>query len=628
MKLPFSVETSSSVPITRASIKSLLRQGMTLSYGDVEHVQVRIQHLQNSIDANMKQMEQLRSLYEACLKKTADLISESEEYSASIAPVRRLPKELLGEILLYVVCDAHHNPAKDHHHTKTLSNVMRVCFYWYNVCHGNPRLWSLFELSLDLDSGSLYLPADIATYLYLSHESPLSVRLKLSADGGRATTRYMPFQDLKRFLQVSHRIQSLCLHVSFRLDTPVVQDALKLVFESPLPNLREVELHIPDRYISTLQRFVSSETSFPCLQSLHVVRGMVKPRVIRLDPCLSVVKTPLSPFPLTQITDLHLQYHVHDAVDVLLFCTNVTSVHISMPPSRKGHHTESDESSSSSDDEDETEWESESESEHSSDDDHSSDPDWSSDDESLPHYPPRNPRPPLRIPEPRIFPHLVELTIEVISARGMRFGAFADVAKVLNRITAPNLSSIAFIADADQTQTLADSRARYWDEPSFVSSLIGMLERSEVETVVQKFSVVGVPLGDEQMIKFLSYMRGLKHLEIRENLPKGDKDQPARVRNRIVTKKLLRSLKISPLDDSVTSAKVPSVPFLKTLRLAVHDGWTRELMETMLESRRDGLRSAYINFLSNPIHRVDAERISQLQKHMYVWVTGPDLVWT
>ncbi|KAK7023582.1 hypothetical protein VNI00_016668 [Paramarasmius palmivorus] len=476
------------MPITRASIKSLLRQGMTLPYGDVEHVQIRIQHLQNSIDANMKHMEWLRSLYEACLKKTADLISESEEYSASIAPVRRLPKELLGEILLYVVCDAHHNPAKDHHHTKTLSNVMR----WEN----------------------LYLPADIATYLYLSHKSPLSVRLKLSADGGRATTRYMPFQDLKRFLQVSHRIQSLCLHVTFRLDTPVVQDALKLVFESPLPNLREVELHIPDRYISTLQRFVSSETSFPCLQLLRVIRGMGKPRVIRLDPCLSVVKTPLSPFPLTQITNLHLQYHVHDAVDVLLFCTNVTSVHISMPPSRKGHHTESDESSSSSDDEDETEWESESqsESEHSSDDDHSSDSDWSSDDEALPHYPPRNPRPPLRIPEPENFPHLVELTIEVINAKGMRFGAFADVAKVLNRITAPNLSSIAFIADADQTQTLADSRARYWDEPSFVSSLIGMLERSEVETVVQKFSVVGVPLGDEQMIKFLSYMRGLKHL--------------------------------------------------------------------------------------------------------------------
>ncbi|KAJ7355823.1 hypothetical protein DFH08DRAFT_689790 [Mycena albidolilacea] len=85
--------------------------------------------------------------------RRTDLLKSVKTHKAILAPVRRLPSEILGEIFLFVLSATFRlstvaKPPMTQHAPWLFT---RICRHWSAVALTTPALWSIFLLDLDQD---------------------------------------------------------------------------------------------------------------------------------------------------------------------------------------------------------------------------------------------------------------------------------------------------------------------------------------------------------------------------------------------------------------------------------------------------------------------------------------------
>ncbi|PBK65171.1 hypothetical protein ARMSODRAFT_446205 [Armillaria solidipes] len=118
----------------------------------------------------------------ANLKKgRADLAHSISVYKSYLAPIRRLPVELLGEIFSEVcafpfgnaVCETLRSPAQ------TPLLIASVCSHWRSICLSFPQLWSV--MFVDADDINLSVSTKILLSLYQQRSSSKLTTIGISA---------------------------------------------------------------------------------------------------------------------------------------------------------------------------------------------------------------------------------------------------------------------------------------------------------------------------------------------------------------------------------------------------------------------------------------------------------------
>ncbi|KAK7024432.1 hypothetical protein VNI00_016283 [Paramarasmius palmivorus] len=589
---------NAAIKIPRQRVKTILRSGIIASHTDSEYAKVHIETLEDQIEDREREILRLHAELE-------QFEQEYDEYQSLFAPIRKLPSEILGLVFLYAVHEDFFGN-KGHSMTITAPFLAGICLYWRTADDVVPGIKAVVEEQLQGLEG----------FLGYSKHAVLKFKLLLMGSPNGKLEECPAMRVLERLRKESPRLQHLTLTFSLGWTPSLANKVVKYIFNNPLPAMESLNLDLDYYDIPDI------EADVPRLRSLAVGHKSGEARnssFIHFDPSPVISLLPLPPFPLAQITCLHIQYKVHDAVNVLKQCPNLITAHLIIPASKNICRGESDCGSASEED--------------------------SGDEESLPRYPPRNPRPPLPIPPYQVFPRLESFTLEITGVDGLRFGAFCDVAQVLHAMTTPRLTSLAIISDAEETQTMVDARARYYDLPSFYVSLMCLLFRSEVLPSLRKLRFEGIPISEKDLVALLEQLTALEDLIVREpRRKKSDKDQDilrdifsvkeddGPFKNNIIVRHFMTRFKFpqatprtqpkkkgkakakSKLQELEDEEEHPVlVPNLRNLHLTVHDDWTRGLFEAALESRRSTLKSVYIKFLYLSIKRIDFQRLKKIQ---------------
>ncbi|TDL23840.1 hypothetical protein BD410DRAFT_787134 [Rickenella mellea] len=139
----------------------------------IEEGYVELWKLRNQATAVKNKLSNLLAKYELTEKRI-------KAHAAILAPIRRLPQEVLSEIFFYCL------PARGDH-LKTFSFheapllLCQVCVHWRVIARRTPRLWSTLTISNpSYDNGESFSKGAKAVKLWISESSsrPFSVEIK------------------------------------------------------------------------------------------------------------------------------------------------------------------------------------------------------------------------------------------------------------------------------------------------------------------------------------------------------------------------------------------------------------------------------------------------------------------
>ncbi|KAK7691529.1 hypothetical protein QCA50_004928 [Cerrena zonata] len=148
-----------------------------------------------------------------------------------------LPPELLSKIFFFKLRSE--QPELDHSKIhipdyRTWYNVLTVCRYWYNIAIGCPQLWDYISSSLP--------PTHAQLFLSRSKQVPL----RIQPTGSHHQPKVQNAESLRLILNEAHRIQHLCIIITW--DVADVLGASHLPLPLPLPMIQylDIDKRIPD----------------------------------------------------------------------------------------------------------------------------------------------------------------------------------------------------------------------------------------------------------------------------------------------------------------------------------------------------------------------------------------------
>ncbi|KAE9393191.1 hypothetical protein BT96DRAFT_829588, partial [Gymnopus androsaceus JB14] len=105
-----------------------------LEPNEISFLQTRISEAETRIEALEKQISELTR------QKDAEL-AEVASFRNILSPIRRIPLEVLSDILELSCTPKDGNFTADHDIIRYTSMVSRVCVAWRKAAHSNPRMW-------------------------------------------------------------------------------------------------------------------------------------------------------------------------------------------------------------------------------------------------------------------------------------------------------------------------------------------------------------------------------------------------------------------------------------------------------------------------------------------------------
>ncbi|KAJ7776773.1 hypothetical protein DFH07DRAFT_797692 [Mycena maculata] len=209
-----------------------------------------------------------------------------------IAPIRKLPPELLVEIFLHDAWDLKH-----------ALRISQVCVLWKELASKTPALWT-GELRLDITNHCTDYSA--AMQGWLERSSPLSIPISIFPSLSSSPSGYSPSM-VNAIISVAPRWRSFRLYGTLPQLSTLTMDTLTM--------LEEVEL-------------IHGETGY---QQQPTWAFIAAPRLRRVYLC--VPDTTWYPMPWSQLTQLHLTHSEPQAcVGILAQCANMVSAEISTHP--------------------------------------------------------------------------------------------------------------------------------------------------------------------------------------------------------------------------------------------------------------------------------------------------------
>jgi hypothetical protein len=196
--------------------------------------------------------------------KIAALQKSVAERKAWIAPIRKVPHDVLSQIFVEVSMDDWKAPV-------TLQSVSR---WWHDVVEGSPRVWTFIPLSYCDISGqselvSLFVERSRNTTLHISAEHYFLPHIQILAHRIECLVLYMTSDEMMDFDPGEYdftRLERLELRASWRLDTTPMFEVSKWDIMH-FPNLKFLRLFVWDSLLVT----IAASPRFPLVRHLKVV---------------------------------------------------------------------------------------------------------------------------------------------------------------------------------------------------------------------------------------------------------------------------------------------------------------------------------------------------------------------
>ncbi|KAJ6583112.1 hypothetical protein DFH09DRAFT_978943 [Mycena vulgaris] len=257
------------------------------SDSEVDQIHAFLVEPKNELACVDAQIDEMNILIHQLKVKRDALNAEIQPYMALISPIRRIPQDVLQEIFLACLPQAH-NALIDPGAAPML--LGRICGHWRSVAYSTPRLWS-----------SLHIPALSSTWL---STMPLKIKLKLamivakwldraagcplSISLSRAMGHHIdPLGADAKFTGVSRRIHHLSIVGQVNDVRPLL-----LIHPEDLPRLESIDL----RCYSASDEPSTFWAGAPILRAPNLSR-------VALDVLTDVLTLPLQ---WSQMTHLHL----------------------------------------------------------------------------------------------------------------------------------------------------------------------------------------------------------------------------------------------------------------------------------------------------------------------------------
>ncbi|KAF5348993.1 hypothetical protein D9758_012738 [Tetrapyrgos nigripes] len=241
---------------TTVNTFELLRSNFGTYTVDVEHVSQCLIGAERDVQNLEAEIHRLNAAIIVLQNKQELLHSRIEQCRSLLAPIRRIPPELLARIFSFACSKSEATDKLD----CPAVRLSQVCKGWRELTHTTPSLWS--SLSIDLithDRWDVRLIAMADHHLELSRNSPLDVTLKL---------RYNCDVSLYLFKALSahsSRLHSLCLYLD---DPELLEDPYLLSCRNNLPLLRHLNMRVICSTFS--QKSVDVFKSAPLLEDFTI----------------------------------------------------------------------------------------------------------------------------------------------------------------------------------------------------------------------------------------------------------------------------------------------------------------------------------------------------------------------
>ena len=190
------------------------------------------------------EIEQLEGILNSLKRKRAHIQKSIDDCSTILAPVRRLPVEILGVIFSYCLA-THRNPIVSTTEAPIL--LTQICHDWRSIAFSIPQLWC--RLYTPLFHSCLHFQPENQAFEWKhrmeAHSETVRRWLKLSATCPLSIT-IMPTGDISHspildvIMQSSQRWQQL--ELGYLYDSEILNRLLSLSADD-LPMLREIRLH-------------------------------------------------------------------------------------------------------------------------------------------------------------------------------------------------------------------------------------------------------------------------------------------------------------------------------------------------------------------------------------------------
>ncbi|KAJ7464220.1 hypothetical protein B0H11DRAFT_78151 [Mycena galericulata] len=249
----------------------------------------------------------------ALYSRKCERIKSLAVLSAIVAPIRRVPCEILGEIFLFCRGNSLKRRGREYCITDARDApivLTHVSSHWRAVCLSTPRLWDYVAFKADPESETRSPNRSfIRTILDRSHELPLALKWDMSDDGSDSPPPILEDAgpNLRNLWDSQHRLKQLHLILNARSILPAAD-----LDDISLPLLAFLDIranHHPD-----LPAFVTTFRNAPSLRSLSLQTYYASPT------------NPLpSDFPWFQLTFLKICVSIdHLAIHAILTqCTQL-----------------------------------------------------------------------------------------------------------------------------------------------------------------------------------------------------------------------------------------------------------------------------------------------------------------
>ncbi|KAK7449771.1 hypothetical protein VKT23_013246 [Stygiomarasmius scandens] len=252
--------------------RALLDTNYCASPADVEEIDTFLAQPESQLHALDSEIEQLRNQLRDHLCRRNGLSSYISSHRALMAPIRRLPPEVLSEIFIQCL-PTDYNPTRSLTEAPLL--LTRVCQSWREICFSTPRLWSALHIYIPHVHAARFCNTlasrtkGVQSWLSHSGDTPLSLSLSAAADvtvtasaGREAKPEMVAYRN---FVDSLTQFNLRWAHLELRVTTPILDafskarpndfstlDTLKLdcsLWTTPLIGRRQLEGHRLDNLL-------------------------------------------------------------------------------------------------------------------------------------------------------------------------------------------------------------------------------------------------------------------------------------------------------------------------------------------------------------------------------------------
>ncbi|KAF5329125.1 hypothetical protein D9758_017149 [Tetrapyrgos nigripes] len=162
-------------PLSASSLSmQQLRTRQTLSDTDISRMQHLVENAERDLERYDTEIGALTEILNKLQEERKTLQRYTDEHRSLLAPVRRLPVELISEIFAFATCPDGLTIGQGYIDTPTLA-FSQTCNVWKNIVYSRPALWSCWDI--DLGNSTPRTISLLQQYLDRSGDAPLTFKI-------------------------------------------------------------------------------------------------------------------------------------------------------------------------------------------------------------------------------------------------------------------------------------------------------------------------------------------------------------------------------------------------------------------------------------------------------------------